>query len=318
MELRRSVRQNATMRGAALSPRVSTMGTTVVATSVAICGEVHVTPTMGTTAVATSVTTRGEVHGTFTTARAVPSKVHGTKTMIQAVPSKFTWTQAQASHSHAPRIEQHAPVIQPTLVAQPALTIQPAPVIQPASAAQPAFMVSQAAQVGPRQSQPSGPIIEAGAFSPHFSPDLTFPNSNLALGVNHPFIVQGSAFHPSSSNPNGEQNLSRTEMQRAHDEVSRSRTRVDKESFKQRPGKQPFNPSQVEHSDSAHSRLGPRNSVYSRLSARRSVHSQLGPRASIHSRLGPRFDNQHGQPSRQSIHSRLGSQGVSSTLHRSG
>ncbi|KAM1543807.1 hypothetical protein PS2_013089 [Malus domestica] len=196
-------------------------------------------------------------------------------------------------------------------------------------------MVSQAAQVRPRQSQPSGPIIEAEVFSPHFSADLTFPNSNLALGVNHPFIVQGGAFHPSSSNPNGEQNLieltsalaqqttlvnqllQRTEMHRTHDEVSRSRTRVDKEPFKQRPGKQPFNPSQVEHSDSAHSRLGPRNSVYSRLSARRSVHSRLGLRESIHSRLGPRFDNQHGQPSRQSIHSRLGSQGVSSTSHRS-
>ncbi|KAM1032446.1 hypothetical protein ACFX2C_036111 [Malus domestica] len=307
MGLRRSIRQNATRRGAASSPRASTMGTTVMATSVA---------------------TRGEVHGAFTTARAVPSK--------------FTWTKAQASHSHAPRIEQPAPVIQPALVAQPAPviqpalvaqpapTIQPAPVIQPAPAAQPVFMVSQAAQVRPRQSQPSGPIIEAEVFSPHFSADLTFPNSNLALGVNHHFIVQGGAFHPSSSNPNGEQNLSRqvielasalaqqttlvnqllqrTEIHRAHDEVSRSRTRVDKEPFKQRPGKQPFNPSQVEHSDSAHSRLGPRNSVYSRLSARRSVHSRLGPRASIHSRLGPRFDNQHGQPSRQSIHLRLGSQ----------
>ncbi|KAM1404692.1 hypothetical protein ACFX2I_013154 [Malus domestica] len=83
--------------------------------------------TMGTTAVATSVATRGEVHGAFTTARAMPSKAHGTKTTIQAVPSKFTWTQAQASHSHAPRIEQPAPVIQPALVAQPAPVIQPAP-----------------------------------------------------------------------------------------------------------------------------------------------------------------------------------------------
>ncbi|KAM2250685.1 hypothetical protein ACFXTI_005169 [Malus domestica] len=116
MRLRRSVRQNATIRGTASSPRVSTMGTTVVATSVATRGEVHgafTTPTMGTTAVATSVATRGEVHGVFTTARAVPSKAHNTKTTIQAVLSKFTWTQAQASHSHAPRIEQSAPVIQP-------------------------------------------------------------------------------------------------------------------------------------------------------------------------------------------------------------
>ncbi|KAM1667662.1 hypothetical protein ACFX1Q_046599 [Malus domestica] len=352
MGLRRSMRQNATRRGAASSPRASTMGTTVMATSVATRGEVHgafTTAAMGTTTVATSVAARGEVHGAFTTAAmgtttvatsvATRGEVHGAFTTARVVPSKFTWTKAQASHSHTPRIEQPAPVIQPALVAQPAPTIQPAPVIQLAPAAQPVFMVSQAAQVRPRQSQPSGPIIEAEAFSPHFSADLTFPNSNLALGVNHPFIVQGGAFHPSSSNPNGEQNLSRqvieltsalaqqttlvnqllqrTEMHRAHDEVSRSRTRVDNEPFKQRPGKQPFNPSQVEHSDSAHSRLGPRNSVYSRLSARRSVHSRLGPRASIHSRLGPRFDNQHGQPSRQSIHSRLGSQGVSSTSHRS-
>ncbi|KAM1141119.1 hypothetical protein ACFX19_041828 [Malus domestica] len=190
MELRRSVRQNATMRGAASSPRVSTMGTTVVATSVATRGEVHgafVTPTMGTTAVATSVTTRGEVHGTFTTARAVPSKVHGTKTMIQAMPSKFTWTQAQASHSHALRIKQHAPVIQLALVAQPAPTIQPAPVIQPAPAAHPALMVSQAAQVGPRQSQPSGPIIEAEAFSPHFFGRFDIPQLKSRTWNQPPF-----------------------------------------------------------------------------------------------------------------------------------
>ena len=108
MGLRRSMRQNATIRGATSPPRVSTMGTTAVATSVATHGEVHgafTTTTMGTTAVATSVAIRGEVHRAFTTARAMPSKAHGTKTTTQAVPSKFTWTQAQASHSHAPRVE---------------------------------------------------------------------------------------------------------------------------------------------------------------------------------------------------------------------
>ncbi|KAM2994325.1 hypothetical protein FF2_046310 [Malus domestica] len=94
-------------------------------------------------------------------------------------------------------------------------------------------------------------MIEPGAFSPHFFTDLIFPNSNLALGVYHTFITQGDAFRPSYSNPNGEQHLSRqvieltsalaqqttlvnqllqrTEMQGAPDEVSRSRTRVDKE-----------------------------------------------------------------------------------------
>ncbi|KAM2062353.1 hypothetical protein ACFX1T_047310 [Malus domestica] len=58
MGLQRSVRLNATISGAAPPPRVSTMGTTTVATLVA---------------------TRGEVHGAFITARAVPSKAHGTK-----------------------------------------------------------------------------------------------------------------------------------------------------------------------------------------------------------------------------------------------
>ncbi|XP_070678845.1 uncharacterized protein [Malus domestica] len=411
---RRSVRQNATIRGAASPPRVSTMGTTAVATSVATHGEVHgafTTATMGTTAVATSVATRGEVHGAFITARAVPSKAHGTKTTIQAVPSKFTWTQAQASHSHAPRIEQPASVIQPApvkqptitaqpapaeqpalvtqpapdeqptpvaqpafveqptpvaqpvptkqptpmtqpafveqltpvaqpapakqpaLVTQPALDEQPTPVVQPASfeqptTAQPAPVAFQATQVGPRLSQPSGPTIEPGAFSPHFFVDLTFPNSNLAPGVYHPSTAQGGAFLPSSSNPNGEQHLSRQVIeltsalaqqttlvnqllqrigiQRAPDEVSRSRTRADGH-FQQRPGKQPLDQPRAE-------RLG---SVHSRLRARRNVHSRLGPRRSIHSRLGSYSDSQHEQPSGQSVYSQLSPQGASSTSHQS-
>ncbi|KAM1337423.1 hypothetical protein ACFX2H_041260 [Malus domestica] len=460
---RRSVRQNATIRRAASSPQASTMGTTVVATSVATRGEVHgafTTATMGTTAVATSVSTRGEVHGAFTTARAVPSKAHGTKTTIQVVPSKFTWTQAQASHSHAPRIEQPAPVIQPAPVKQPTLTAQPAhaeqpalvtqpapdeqptpvaqpafveqptpvaqpapakqptpvaqpapakqptlvaqpapakqpalvtqpapdeqptpvaqpafveqptpvaqpapakqptpvaqpaptkqnalvtqpapdeqptPVVQPASfeqptlTAQPAPVAFQAAQVGPRLSQPSGPTIEPGAFSPYFFVDLTFPNSNLAPRVYHFSTAQGGTFLPSSSNPNGEQHLSRQVIeltsalaqqktlvnqllqhigiQRAPDKVSRSRTRAD-EHFQQRPGKQPLDQPRAE-------RLG---SVHSRLRARRSMHSRLGPRRSIHSRLGLYSDSQHEQPSGQSVYMQLSPQGASSTSHQS-
>ncbi|KAM2937926.1 hypothetical protein FF1_037775 [Malus domestica] len=448
---RRSVRQNATIRGAASPPRVSTMGTTAVATSVATHGEVHgafTTTTMGTTAVATSVATRGEVHEAFTTARAVPSKAHGTKTTIQAVSSKFRWTQAQASHSHAPRIEQPASVIQPAPVKQPTLTAQPAPaeqpalvtqpapdeqptpvaqpafveqptpvaqpapakqptpvaqpapakqpalvtqpapdeqptpvaqpafveqptpvaqpapakqptpvaqpapakqpalvtqpapdeqptpVVQPASfeqptlTAQPAPVAVQAAQVGPRLSQPSGPTIEPGAFSPHFFADLTFPNSNLAPGVYHLSTAQGGAFLPSSSNPNGEQHLSRQVIeltsalaqqktlvnqllqrigiQRAPDEVSRSRTRAD-EHFQQRPGKQPLDQPRAE-------RLG---SVHSRLRARWSMHSRLGPRMSIHSRLGSYSDSQHEQHSGQNVYSQLSPQGASSTSHQS-
>ncbi|KAM2194544.1 hypothetical protein ACFX1R_028667 [Malus domestica] len=311
---------------------------------------------------ATSVATRGEVHGAFTTARAVPSKAHGTKTTIQAVPSKFTWTQAQASHSHAPRIEQPAPVEQPTPVTQPAPAKQPASVAQPAPAKQPALVTQpapneqptpdeqptlkahtapvafQAAQVGPKLSQPSGPTIEPGAFSPHFFADLTFPNSNLGPGVYHPSTTQGGTFIPSSSNPNGEQHLSRQVIeltsalaqqttlvnqllqrigiQRAPDEVSRSRTRVD-EPFQQHPSKQPFDQPRAERSGSVHSRLGPRDSVYSRFSARRSVYSRLGQRMSIHSRLGSHSDSQHEQPSRQSVHSRLSPQGASSTSHQS-
>ncbi|KAM2140899.1 hypothetical protein ACFX1Q_007243 [Malus domestica] len=94
-------------------------------------------------------------------------------------------SQAQTSHSRAPHAEQ------PTLVAQPAP------------------MTSQEAQVGPRLSQTSGPTIEPKAFSPYFSTHLIVPNSNLVPGVYHPSIAQEGIFFPSSSNPNGEQHLSR-------------------------------------------------------------------------------------------------------------
>ncbi|KAM1771736.1 hypothetical protein ACFX11_046518 [Malus domestica] len=105
--------------------------------------------------------------------------------------------------------QQPIPVVQPTPVEQPTPVAQPAPVEQPTLTAQPALVAFQAAQVGPRLSQPSGPSIEPGAFSPHFFADLTFPNSKLAPGVYHPSTAQGGAFIPSSSNPNGEQHLSR-------------------------------------------------------------------------------------------------------------
>ncbi|KAM2430792.1 hypothetical protein ACFX1W_018186 [Malus domestica] len=51
--------------------------------------------------------------------------------------------------------------------------------------------------------------MEPAAFSPHFSPDLTFPNSNLAPGVYHNSTIQGDAFRPNSFNPNCKQHLSR-------------------------------------------------------------------------------------------------------------
>ncbi|KAM1864936.1 hypothetical protein ACFX14_005084 [Malus domestica] len=100
MGLRRSVRLNATISGAAPPPQVSIMGTTTVASSVA---------------------TRGEVHGAFTTARAMPSKAHSTKATAQVVPSKFAWARAQASHSHASHIKQLALAAQPAPAKQPAL-----------------------------------------------------------------------------------------------------------------------------------------------------------------------------------------------------
>ncbi|KAM1001168.1 hypothetical protein ACFX2A_007838 [Malus domestica] len=77
-------------------------------------------------------------------------------------------------------------------------TKQHAPVKQPAS------VVSYAAQVSPR---PSRPIIKSGAFSPHFSIDLTFSNSNLVPEAYHPSTTQEGTFHPSSSNLNGEKKL---------------------------------------------------------------------------------------------------------------
>ncbi|KAM1132975.1 hypothetical protein COP2_048734 [Malus domestica] len=129
MGLRRSVRLKATISGAAPPPRVSTMGTTTVATSVA---------------------THGEVHDAFTTARVVPSKAHGTKATTPVVPSKFARAWAQASHSHASHTKQPAPAKklvpakQPALVAQPAAAKQPALVIQPAPDEQPTPVVQPA------------------------------------------------------------------------------------------------------------------------------------------------------------------------------
>ena len=224
---------------------------------------------------------RGSTMGT--TAVTTRDEVHGTTAAIQA------------SHSRAPRVEQSAPA------AKPAHAAQPAP--KPAPAARPP-VVSQAARVVP--------------------------------GINHLSTAQEGVFLSSSSNLSGEQYLSRqvmeltsalaqqttlvnrllqrTEIQRAPDELSRSRTRADEEPFQQRPGKQPIN--QTEQSGGVQSRLGPRDSVDSRLSARRSVHSRLGPRVSIRSRLGPHVEEPREQPSRQSVHSRLGPQGTYSTSPR--
>ncbi|KAM1305491.1 hypothetical protein ACFX2F_023024 [Malus domestica] len=265
--------------------------------------------------------------------------------MVQPASVKQPTLVAQPASVEQPiPVAQPAPAKQPALMTQPTPDEQPTPVVQPASIEQPiltayhAPVAFQAAQVGPRLSQPSGPTIEPGAFSPYFFAGLTFPNSNLAPEVYHPFTAQEGAFLPSSSNPNGEQHLSRQVIeltsalaqqatlvnqllqrigiQRAQDEVSRSRTRAD-EPFQQRPGKQPFDQPRAERSGSVHSRLGPRDSVYSRLSARRSVYSRLGPRMSIHSRLGSHSNSQHEQPSGQSVHSRLSPQGASSTSHQS-
>ena len=219
------------------------------------------------------------------------------------------------------------PPSSPLLVAQLALVTRPTPV------------VFQAAQVGLRLSQPSGPTIEPGAFSPYFFADLAVPNSNPAPGVYHSSTAQGGTFLPSSSNPNGEQHLSRqvikltsalaqqttlvnqllqrTKMQRVPNEVTRRRTRADEEPLQQHPGKQPLNQPRTERLGRVHSQLGPRDSVYSRPSAWRSVQSRLGPRTSIDSRLGPHSDNQHEQPSKRSVHSWLSPQGTSSTSHRS-
>ena len=171
--------------------------------------------TMGTTA----MTTRGEVHGT-------------------------------------------TPAAKPAHAAQPAPAAKPAHATKPAPAARPAPVVSQAARVGPRPSrpsQPSGPIVEPRAVPQPFFADLTLINPNLVPIINHPSTAQEGVFLSNSSNLSGEQNLSRqvmeltsalaqqttlvnrllqrTEIQRAPDEVSRSRARADEEPFQQRLGK---------------------------------------------------------------------------------
>ncbi|KAM1290930.1 hypothetical protein ACFXTH_018113 [Malus domestica] len=118
--------------------------------------------------------------------------------VVQPTPVEQSALVAQLAPNEQPTaVVQPVPVEQLTLTAQPALVAQPAPV---------AF---QAAQVGPKLSQPSGPTIEPGVFLPHFFTYLTFSNSNLTPGVYHPSTTQEGAFLPSSSNPNGEQHLSR-------------------------------------------------------------------------------------------------------------
>ena len=177
----------------------------------------------------------------------------------------------------------------------------------PALVARPTPVVFQAAQVGPRPSQPSGPTIEPGAFSPDFSAHLTLPNSNLAPEVYHLSTAQvielTSALAQRTTLVN--QPLQRTKMQRVPNEVSQRRTRADEEPLQQRPDKQPLDQPLTELLGRAHSQLGLQDSVYSRLSARMSMHSRLGPQTSIHSRLGPHSDNQHEQSSKRSVHSRL-------------
>ncbi|KAM1503022.1 hypothetical protein ACFXTO_028306 [Malus domestica] len=215
--------------------------------------------------------------------------------MVQPAPTEQPTLAAQPALMAQPAlVAQPAPDGQPTLVVQFAPAEQPTLAAQPAPATQFALVDFQAAQVGPRLSQLSGPTIETRAFSPYFFTDLTFPNSNFSPGVYHPSTAQGGAFLPSSSNPNDEQHLSRQVIeltsalaqqttlvnqllqrigiQRAPNEVSRSRTRADKP-FQQRLSKQPLDQPRAERSGSVHSRLGPRDSVYSRLSARRSVYS---------------------------------------------
>ncbi|KAM1294856.1 hypothetical protein ACFX2H_014731 [Malus domestica] len=148
------------------------------------------------------------------------SKAHDTKAMAQAMSLQaqrelnVLQSRAQASHPCASHSEQPTLVAQPapakqptlmgqlTLVAQPApneqpiLVAQPTPIEQPtlmaqlAPAAQSAPVAFQAAQVGPRLSQPSRPTIKPGAFSPYFFADLTFSNSNLEPGVYHPSTAQ--------------------------------------------------------------------------------------------------------------------------------
>ncbi|KAM2279827.1 hypothetical protein ACFX1S_040612 [Malus domestica] len=209
-----------------------------------------------------------------------PASVEQLTPLAQPAPAKQLALVTQPAPDEQPTpvvqpasVEQPTPTAQLALAEQPTLVTQPAPDEQPTPMAQPALVEQptltahptpvafQAAQVGPGLSQPSGPTIEPGVFSPYFFTDLTFPNSNLAPGVYHPSTAQGGAFLPSSSNPNDEQHLSRQVIeltsalthrttlvnqllqrigiQRAPDEVSRSRTRADGP-FQQCLGKQPL------------------------------------------------------------------------------
>ena len=223
---RRSTRLNVALGEMAPLPRGSTMGTT-------------------------AVTTRGEVHGTTAA--------------------------VQASHSRAPRVEQPAPGACSCPCSPACSCSQACPCNQACPCIPACPVVSQTARVSPKPSRPSGPTVELRPVPQPFFADSTLINPNLVPGINHPSTAQEGVFLSSSSNLSGEQYLSRqvmeltsalaqqttlvnrllqrTEIQRAPDEVSRSRTRADEEPFQQRPGKQPIN--QTEQSGGVQSRLGP-------------------------------------------------------------
>ncbi|KAM1540079.1 hypothetical protein ACFX10_004790 [Malus domestica] len=92
-----------------------------------------------------------------------PTCSHSPSCSRRAACSRGPACSRRAAYSHGPACSsQPAPAEQPTLAAQLALEAQPV------HASQSAPMTFQAAQVGPRLSQPSRPTIEPGAFSPYF------------------------------------------------------------------------------------------------------------------------------------------------------
>ncbi|KAM2523279.1 hypothetical protein PS1_030121 [Malus domestica] len=205
------------------------MATTAVATTAATHGEVH-----GATTTAQAVSSK----------LVVPSKANDTNATAQAVS-----LQAQGKLAHAVQIQRIAKLSPsltstcatrlvahsrgPTYSHGPACSraqcvAKPSPSLAPMCATRRvAHSHGLACSHGPACSRglPSSPnqskissIVPAlnfwtddrtGSIFTTFSSDLTFPNSNLTPIVYHTSTAQGDTFIPSSSNPNGEQHLSR-------------------------------------------------------------------------------------------------------------
>ncbi|KAM1581844.1 hypothetical protein ACFX10_029646 [Malus domestica] len=149
-------------------------------------------------------------------------------------------------------------------------------------------------------------LVPAVHYTSTTHEDTNFPSSSNLNGKHHLLqqvanLINAIAQQTTLVN----QLLERIEMQRAPDEVSRSKIRAEeRDLFQRHPDKKSLSPPRTVRSGSVHSRLGPRGNVLSCLNTQKIIHSRLSLRVSVYLRLVPHFDGYSGHFGR-SIHTRL-------------